>query len=238
MLWKNLIFRQVGELALRSEGRESYPILPPAARLGWAGPAPYVGSTTGATPLVSIEELSPLLTHHVVARVGERGLLPTPINTWGRWEIQPWEHEGRRAAPAPCSWWQGVNTPGQCRRPHPGGEDKGEWKSIQKSEESTFSLYCEVLKDEIQGVNIGNKSLYMFLLFKTIDPDPTVSLSWSKLKQKSSFFFFSWMKLGQEGRRKERRQNDYPRVSFTTNLCFVSLCFELHLLGHNGKCIF
>lgn len=41
-------------------------------------------------------------------------------------------------------------------------------ENIQKSEdslqESASSLYHVVLKEEIQAVNIGNKSLYMFFV--------------------------------------------------------------------------
>lgn len=65
------------------------------------------------------------------------------------------------------------------------------WSSRKKFRQSTLAI----------------RVFTCFLLFKTIDPNPTVSLSWSKLKQKSSFFFFHEWNWGKKGRRKKRRQN-------------------------------
>lgn len=92
-------------------------------------------------------------------------------------------------------------------------------------------------------VLIGHQRNYMFLLFKTIDPNPTVSLSWSKLKQKSFFFFMNEIGARRGGGREGKmiiREHHLPltyvlwafALSYT---CWVTVESAVFSLGRKTK---
>ena len=126
----------MGELALRSEGWESCPCLPPAATFGRTGPVFCLSGIVEPTPLaevwvaspdtVNMEELFPLLIipPHVVTGVEERCVLvlviPAPSMPEAGGRSDPRAMKAELPHPLPPS------LPRQGRRAHPGGEDKGE----------------------------------------------------------------------------------------------------------------